>query len=57
MNILTWLADALVVSVSQLRYPYDSDPDIQIYRCFIVWERNYWVIVPSSLILLLSFSA
>ncbi|TEB21879.1 hypothetical protein FA13DRAFT_1642097, partial [Coprinellus micaceus] len=38
MNILTWLADALV-----------------IYRCFIVWERNYWVIVPSSLILLLSF--
>ncbi|KAJ3526464.1 hypothetical protein NMY22_g10151 [Coprinellus aureogranulatus] len=37
MNVLTWLADALV-----------------IYRCFLIWERNVWIIIPSSLVLLLS---
>jgi hypothetical protein len=27
----------------------------QIYRCFIIWGRNYWVIVIPVLLLLLSF--
>jgi hypothetical protein len=55
-SIITWIGDILMVSTPQL--PMRRRPlltlGIKIYRCFLIWKRNYWVIVVPLLALLTS---
>lgn len=58
-TLLIWLADALVVCLLLSLHPYlffeVTSP--QIYRCWIVWRYNYYVIILPSLLLALSVVA
>ncbi|TEB37059.1 hypothetical protein FA13DRAFT_1094522 [Coprinellus micaceus] len=52
-DFTNWDNYAFVVIVTLLVWHADA---LVIYRCFIIWGRNYWVIVIPVLLLLLSFA-
>ncbi|KAF5332219.1 hypothetical protein D9611_007988 [Ephemerocybe angulata] len=56
VTMLVWHADALVVRVSHLSHFDHNLTRNKIYRCFIIWSRNFWVILVPGLLLLLSFA-
>lgn len=57
MGVLIWLGDVLVVRSNPERSPHMLTQQWQIYRCLIIWEMNWWIILIPCLLLVYSLGA